>query len=226
MRVAPALTALVLTLAGCDDSVMVRLQTGARGFDVDADALALPDTMRDGDTIAQLACGPTEMCPSSADVPITCEASVCDPAARTISFALGEVVDVDQLTSDARELLGHVEAIEVVEASYDVPFNALTVPLPETELFWGPEGASHVDASLGVVALGVVPPIEAGAITSGAIALDAEGVDALSRYLVDTSRRVRFFARTRVDLAPGDAFPEGTARIGIDLHLEITGSLR
>lgn len=231
-RVARAIAACALLatgglLAACDDTVVVQLQTGPQRFEVSASALALPAALEDASsgTIASVPCGPMGMCPSSASVAITCEAGVCDPAPRTLSGPVGDVVDVDVLASEARSLLRRVDTIEVVEASYQVGANSLTVDLPETEVFWGPEGAADVDPAMGVVRLGVVPPLPAGSVDPGTVALDPVGVAALSDYLVGTSRRVRFFARTRVDLAPGDPFPAGSAAVLMDLRVRITGSL-
>lgn len=219
--------ALALLLVGCDDTVLVQLRSGPQSFDVDADALAVPAALEDPPgTIASLACGPMGMCPTSEAVPVTCEAGVCDPAPRTIGAPVGDVVDVDALVADAVEVLGTVETIEVMEAEYALPRNELTFDLPEIEIFWGPEGAVAVDPAMGVVQLGTIPPIPAGSTSSGAVALSAEGVGALSDYLVRTSRRVRFFARARVDFAPGDPFPAGSARITVDLAVRVTGSLR
>lgn len=219
--------AAALLLTGCDDSVMVQLRTGPQRFEVSADALALPAALEDpAGTIATVPCGPMGMCPSSAAVPITCEADLCDPAPHTLGGALGEVVDVDVLAADAVEILGTVETIEVVDATYAVPANGLTIDLPEVELFWGPEGAAAVDPAMGVQRLGALPPVPAGTTPSGAVALDPVGVATLSDYLVDTSRRVRFFGRMRLDLAPGGAFPAGAAVLTVDFAVRVTGSLR
>lgn len=218
-----------LMLAACDDTVVVQLQTGPLPFELGTSGLALPDALRDDSgaepVIATVSCGPMGMCPSTAAVPITCEAGVCDPAPRTLSAPIGDVVDVDVLASEARSLLGRVHTIEVLEASYVIASNSITVDVPEIEVFWGPEGATDVDPAMGVVRLGVVPPIAARSSLPGMLTLDAEGVGALSDYLVGTSRRVRLFARTRIDLVPGGAYPSGGMEMSVDLRVRITGSI-
>lgn len=232
MRFASRLAAVLVLVAvatGCDDTVVVQLRSGPQELDVSSDSLALPDALRDesaGDArIASLACGPMGMCPTTATVPITCEADVCDPAARTITTPVGGVVDFDALASDARSLLRQIDAIEILEATTTAAENTLSIDVPDIELFWGPEGATTVDPAMGVVSLGVLPTIPARSTAPGAAILDPAGVASLSAYLVGTSRRVRFFARTRIDLAPGGAFPEGYVRASVDLTVRITGSI-
>jgi hypothetical protein len=226
MRFASVLGALAL--AACNNSVVVQLRTGPQTFEVSTTDLMLPEAARDSadrTRIASLPCGPGGLCPASPEVPITCEGGVCNPAAVTISAPIGAVVDFDVLTASARELVRHIDTIEILEATYEIPMNTLTFEVPPIELFWGPEGAVDVDPSMGVVALGTMPAIPAGSTTGGAIALDGPGVAAMSDYLVHTSRRIRFFARTRVDLEPGGPFPEGSLRISVDMLVRITGSI-
>lgn len=222
-------SAIALLAMGCDDTVVVQLRSGPQELDVSADAVALPTSLRDdtaGDPrIASVPCGPMGMCPTTDTVAITCQADVCDPAPRTLSMPVGDVVDFDVLAADARSLVRQVEAIEILEATYAVAENTMTIELPDVEIFWGPEGASTVDPAMGVVALGVIPAIPARSTDPGAAVLDPAGVEALSDYLVGTARRVRFFARTRIDLAPGGPFPEGSLRASIDLTVRITGSV-
>ncbi len=213
-------------LAGCSDVLVLQLQTGPQAFDVSADGLAIPDALRGADgQIASVPCGPMGVCPTDAAVPITCEAGFCDPAPRTLSFPLGDVVDFDVLASGGRVLLRHIDAIEIVEGAYSVSVNSMTVPLPETELFWGPEGASDVDPAMGVVRIGTVPSIAAMTTVDGQLALDAAGVSLLSDYLVNTSRRIRFFARTQVDLEPGQPVPAGALSASVNLRVRITGTV-
>jgi hypothetical protein len=221
--------AMLVALAGCDDSVLVQLRTGPQPFEVSAASLGLPAALRDDSTgsslIASVACGPMGMCPASEGVPLTCVEAVCDPAQHTLSGPVGSVIDVEVLAAGARDLVRSIEAIEVVEARTQVGSNTLTVELPGTEIFWGPEAASDVDPAMGVVMIGWMPGIPAGWTGRGEIDLDPVGVAALSEYLVGTARRVRLFARTRVDLQPGDPFPEGSAQLTVDLTVQITGSV-
>lgn len=232
MRFASRLAAVLVFLAsapGCDDTVIVQLRSGPQELDVSSDSLALPAALLDEGSgearIASVACGPMGMCPTASSVPITCEAGVCDPAPRTIAIPVGGVIDFDVLASDARSLLRQVEAIEILEASTAVAENTLSIDVPDIEIFWGPEGATTVDPAMGVVALGILPAIPARSTEPGVAVLDPAGVAALSDYLVGTSRRVRFFARTRIDLAPGGAFPEGHVRASVDLTVRMTGSV-
>lgn len=232
MRFASRLAAalFVLSLApGCDDTVVIQLRSGPQALDISADSVELPTSLRDESSgaarIASLACGPMGMCPATATVPITCESGVCDPAPRTIAAPVGDVVDFDVLAADARSLVRQVETIEILEATTAIAENTMSIDVPDVEIFWGPEGATTVDPAMGVVALGVLPTIPARSTEPGAAILDPAGVAALSDYLVGTSRRVRFFARTRIDLAPGGAFPEGFVRASIGLTVRITGSV-
>lgn len=221
-----ALAALLPVFVGCDDSVVVQLQTGPQEFEVSTASLGLPMELRGSDgRIASVPCGPMGACPSSASVPVSCEASMCDPAARTISAPLGGVVDFDELLSEARTLLRRVDAIEVLAGTYTIPTNTLTVDLPETEVWWSPEAALDADPAMGAVLLARVPPVRAGDAVGGDIAVDPAGSAALSDYLVNTDRRVRFWARTRVDLNPGDPFPAGNLRVAVNVTVRVVGSL-
>jgi hypothetical protein len=221
--------AMAMSTSACDDSVVIVVQTGARPVGVDLGTLTVPDELRDEQDgqarLVTIPCGPSMMCPSIDLLPITCEESVCDPAPKTMSMPIGEVVDIDTLAAEARGFLRHVEAIEILEARYEIQSNTLTTEIPAVEIFWGPESATEVDPSMGVVALGVLAAIPAGSLEPGTIALDPGGVEALSDYLVWTSRRVRLLARTTVDLSPGDVIPEGALDATVDLRLRITGSL-
>lgn len=231
MRASPVLAVLAawVLLLACDDTVVVQLQTGPQPFELGTSGLALPPALREetegGARIATVSCGPMGMCPSTEEVPITCEGGVCDPAPRTISTPIGDVVDFDVLAADARSVLRRVETIEVLDARYEIAASTITIDVPEIEVFWGPEGATDVDPATGVVRLGVAPPIPSRSSAPGSLTLDAAGVGALSDYLVGTSRRVRFFARTRIDLAAGDAYPEGDLQASVDLRVRITGSI-
>lgn len=220
---------LLLVTVGCDDTVVVQLRSGPQEVEVGATALSLPTQLRDDASgtprIASVPCGPMGMCPSSASIAITCEAGVCDPAPVSIAVPAGDVVDFDVLAADARSLIRQVDAIEVIEGTYVIRENTLSIDTPEIEVFWGPAGATTVDPGMGVVALGTLPPIAARSTEPGALVLDPAGVAALSDYLVGTSRQVRFFARTRVDLAPGGAFPEGHLVLAVDMTVRITGSV-
>jgi hypothetical protein len=216
---------LALFSAACDGTITVTFQTGPQEFSVETDDLALPDELRDGDLIATLDCAPTGLCPASDVVTLSCEAGVCDPAPRTVS-ASGGVIDVDALLAETREVgLRVVDAYEVLEVRYDVQQSSLTVPTEPLEIFWGPGSAAGIDPELGVRPFGTVPAIGAGETPEGLVDLDDAGVLELSDYLVEREAQVRFFARTRVDLEPGDPFPEGSLRVSVNATLRAVGSL-
>ncbi len=224
-----SLLTIALATSACDDSVVFVVQTGGRPVDVDLGTLMVPNELRDEQEgqarFVTVPCGPAMSCPSTESFPITCEQSVCDPAPVTISTPIGDVVDVEALAADARGLLRHVDAIEILEARYEIQSNTLTTEIPAVEIFWGPESATEVDPAMGVVVLGVLAAIPAGATEPGTVNLDAGGVAALSDYLVSTSRRVRLLARATLDLSPGGVIPEGALEATVDLRLRITGSL-
>lgn len=220
-----AVLGLALLSVSCDGTISVTFQTGPQEFAVSTDELTLPTELRDGDRIASAPCGPMGLCPPSDVVTLTCEGGMCDPAPKTISAA-GGVVDVDALLADSREIgLRVVDAYEFVEVGYDVTQNTLTVPTEPIEVFWGPDGATAIDPALGVRPFGTVPSIAAGQTVMGQLQLDAAGVAELSDYLVDSGQRVRFFARTTVDLDPGDPFPEGSLRVNVNATIRAVGSL-
>ncbi|MBX3269835.1 MAG: hypothetical protein KF729_06220 [Sandaracinaceae bacterium] len=226
LRVRPAL-ALALALSGCDGTISVVFSTGRQELEVSTASLALPTELRGGDgTIASVSCGPMGMCPPSDAVTLECVGGVCDPAPRTISVPVGGVIDADALLSEAGEVgLRVVDSYAVERVRYEVSLNTLTVPVGEIAVFWGPEAATSIDPALGVRRFGTVPPIAAGATPSGELTIDGEGAAALSDHLVSTSRRVRFFAQTEVDLAPGDPFPEGSVRASVNATIRAVGRL-
>jgi hypothetical protein len=231
VRFLPWALVAALVLPGCDDTVVVQLRTGPRSGELGVAELALPaelreDTAGGASRIASYPCGPTAICPTvGADLAIACEAAICDPAPHVVTVALGEVIDVDVLAADARDLLRQVDAIEVIAASYAVASNTLTVDVEPVEIAWAPESDVDPEAGPELVTLGVIPRIGAGAMESGALVLEPDGVARLSAHLVGRSRRMRLFARMAVDLAPGGAYPEGALEGSVDLEMRITGSV-
>lgn len=216
---------VVVSLAGCGDAAKVTFPVGPLAVSVSTAELALPTELRDGDVILELPCGPMGMCPTSEALTVSCEAGVCDPAPTTIVVPLS-VVDVDTyIPDDFRALLNHIESFEVLDVTYAIELNTLNIRLPQIEVFWGPEGATTVDPAMGVVRFGSVPATRPGQTGSGMMSVDAAGAAALSDHLVDVSKRVRFFARTQVDLAPGDPFPEGRLDLNVSLRVRAVGSL-
>jgi len=57
------------------------------------------------------------------------------------------------------------------------------------------------------------------------MSIDGAGSAALSDYVVGVSRRVRFFARTQVDLAPGGPIPSGGATVTVNLTVRAIGRI-
>lgn len=224
LQVGMALAALGL-LCSCETpTATVNFQTGPLLFMARSSQFSLPDELRDGMQVASVPCDPMGRCPTSDTVTIACEAGTCDPQPTEISFPVGDVIDFDELASDLRELFKELDSVEITEISYEVRLNTLTVDTGDIELFWGPEGASDVD-SPGVHRLGVVPSLPARSTAMGLVDLDAEGNAALSDYVVGTSRRVRFFASTTVDLEPGGPFPAGELTVAVDMGVRATGTV-
>jgi hypothetical protein len=55
--------------------------------------------------------------------------------------------------------------------------------------------------------------------------IDADGSASLSDHVVGGNRRVRFFARTSIDLDPGDPIPMGGATITVNLTVRAIGRI-
>jgi hypothetical protein len=218
---------LLLPLAACNNAIVVELQTGAQEFDLETSSLGLPEQLRDdtggAPVVASVDCSMTGICPP-AGIAISCEGGLCDPDAVLVSVPVGDVVDFDALLSDAGTLLRFVDAIEIVSVAFQVAPNSLTLSLPDVRIYWGPETAVDV-SSPGVGLLGTIPTISAATETSGNMAIDANGSAAMSDFIVHTSRRVRFFAETMVDLEPGDPFPEGSAHVVVNLRVRAIGRI-
>jgi len=218
---------VALPLVACNNSIVVALQTGDQQFGVSASALNLPTELRDDTsgtaTIRTIDCSQTNICPSTTEVPVACTAGVCDPSAISFAVPVGDVVDFDALLQSAGTLLRLVDAIEIESVSYSVSPNTLTIDLPATTVLWGPESATETSASLQPI--GTVPSIPAHTQAMGEMDIDANGSLALGDYIVGTSRRVRFFARTAVDLAPGSPFPDGMATFTVNIRVRAYGRI-
>ncbi|HJL18816.1 MAG TPA: hypothetical protein RMH99_24350 [Sandaracinaceae bacterium LLY-WYZ-13_1] len=229
---APAVACLVplaVLLASCDGTISVTFATGPQVFDVTASALELPTELMTMDgTIDGVECGPMGMCPPGDVVTLTCEEGVCDPAPRTLSAPVGMVVDVEDLLAETREVgLRVVDTYDVEAVEYTIQRNTLSVPIGEVEVYWGPEAATTIE-SPEVHRFGTLPAIAAGEEGSGQMAIDPAGEAALSDYLVaggDRPPSIRFFARTRVDLDPGDPWPSGDLRVGVNVTVRAVGSV-
>ena len=213
-------------MGGCSNSVSLDLTSGPQTFELTAGSLEVPPSLVDPGTgrLMTLPC-PTGVCPTTAELPIVCRAEVCDPEPLTVSAPIGDVIDFDVLLREGSVVLRVVESLEVTRVSYSVTPNSLTVTIPETEIFWGPEGAAGVD-SPGVTLIGTMPLLPAATEQDGEMAIDAGGSQAMSDYVVRTgNHRVRFFARTSVDLAPGDRLPAGAATTTVNLTVRAAGRI-
>ncbi len=220
----PLLLLSVPALAGCNNMVVVELSTGAQTFELNAASLEVPSALRDSgsNTIASIDCSGTGICPSSAEVPVACEADVCNPGPITLAVQVGDVVDFNAIINEAGTLIRIVDEIEIRSADYAVSPNGLTFGVPQVEVLWAPETAVSVD---GATLLGTIDPIPAATAVSGEMIIDPGGSLALSDHVLGGSGRVRFFARTRVDLMPGDPFPEGLATATVNLRIRAIGRI-
>ena len=219
-----ASVALSLTLGACSNAIVIELQTGPQQFDLETSSLGLPVQLRDetggAPVVASIDCSAT-ICPPAA-IAISCSGGVCDPDPVLVHVPVGDVIDFNVLLSDAGTLLRFLDGIEIVSVAYQVSPNTLTLSLPNVEIYWGPENAVDV-TSPGVGLLGTMPGIAAASDASGNMAIDAAGSAAMSDFIVHTSRRIRFFAQTAVDLTPGDPFPDGSAHIVVNIRVRAIG---
>ena len=219
------LLACALGLTGCaSPEASISFSTGQLAFMVRSSDLSLPEELRDGSNVRELACGPMGFCPSAGRVMVVCEGGICDPSPTAVEIPVGSVFDFDEASSELESFFAELTAVRITSATYDVQANTLTVALPATDVYWGPEGATGL-GSPGVTRLGTIPEVAAGGLGSGEVALDAGGADALSDFLVGTARRVRFFARTTVDLEPGGPFPAGDLTVALELVVRAEGKV-
>lgn len=221
------LLASTLAAAGCSDGVEVNVSSGVRTFEVSLEDLMLPEQLRDESSgearIASVSCEP--LCPSTAEVAFECNGGICDPAPLNLVVPVGDVIDFQALISQAT-LVRFVDAIIIRSVEYGVASNTLNVDLPDTEIFWAPEGAATVDPATGARLLGTMGSVAAGTdVSGGQLQIDNTGAQLLSDYVLGTSSRIRFFARTRPNLDPGQPFPAGGATVSINMQLRIVGRL-
>ncbi len=222
-RIPVVLLLIVAPLASCGDLTATTFETGEISFSVSAASVEVPMSLQDDGRIAELPCPADGVCPSSELLTLTCERSLCNPAPRTVTSDVAGVIDFDELTGDLSFLFRSVDTIEIIELSYTVQANTLSVDLDGVEIFWGPEGAVDLDPALGVQLLGAMPFQSARTTSSGFAELDYIGTQALSDYLVSASRRIRIFVRTRIDLEPGGPLPEGDARVVAHMKVRVSG---
>lgn len=218
-----------LALGGCNNAVTVELVTGDQVFELSASAVELPTELRDSSTspatILAIDCSGTGICPSSTELSVTCVSGLCDPGPHTVTVPVGDVVDFDELLADARSVLRYVDSIEIVEVQYSVSPNSLTIPLPDVLVYWGPEGAADITAP-GVALLGTISGVGAmSALADEQMIVDPTGAALMSDYVIDVSRRIRFFAQTTIDLAPGGPFPDGSATVIASMRVRAIGRI-
>jgi hypothetical protein len=227
MRTIASLVPFVRALAGCGGTISVAFFTGPQQRYVTTAALALPPELDDGSgRVASVPCGPSGMCPSpSGAIVLTCEASVCDPAPTTLSVQVGEVVDVEALLRETRDIgVRRIESYTIEEVGYEVTLNTLGLDVGPVDIYWAPEAATAIDPALGVRRFGTVPLVANGTTPRGQIDIDEAGATALSDYLVATGSRVRFWAQTVIDLDPGDPYPAGgTLSVGVNVTITAVG---
>jgi len=228
------LVLVALGCFGCDNEVTVNFRSGPLDFILPASAGDFPVALREdapsGARLATVPCAADLPCPSFDGLDLSCAAGSCDPSPVEMAVAIGDVTDFDNFGEDGtadggdgrflNDIFTRVDRLEVREALYQVSHNTLTVDIPSIDLLWAPEGAVS-----GMTLLGTAPPQRAGTTGTGDVVMDSGGQTALSNYLVNTSRRVRFFATTEIDLEPGGHFPEGELRGSLQLALTAAGPL-
>ena len=220
-----ALLCAALGLASCGQTATATFSVGAE-VAISADELGLPTELMAMDgTVAALPCGPMGTCPSSAEAQVSCEADVCDPTPQEVSVPAGDVIDIDMIASDVESLFAEIDSIEILEVDYQIDANTLTFPTEPIEVFWGPPDVDTIDEAMGVRLLGTVPVVAAGETGAGSVALDVAGSTALSAYFETVAHRFRVFARTQVDLEPGQRWPAGSLSVAVRMRVRVSGSL-
>ena len=219
---------LMSLLAACGDSASIEFSVGAE-LELSASSLPVPGILREdgpsGAIVRVSECGPMGMCATSSEVPISCVADVCDPDARTVSFPVGDVYDLDELAGDAGAILTSVDRLEVLGAEYRVQQNTLTIPTEAVEVFWAPAGAVALSPEMGAQHFGTLPATIAGRTSEGDVTLVPAGQQGFSAHYADGNHQFRLFARTTVDLDPGGAFPEGALSVQLVTRVRIFGSV-
>jgi hypothetical protein len=166
------------------------------------------------------------MCPDlGASVPTMLEcnsANLCDPSPATVEAPVGMVIDIDEASGDLRSVLSVIDSIEISSIHVSLTDETLTFAVAPIDVYWGGEGATMADPANHLAQL---PAIPVGTPTGdfGEATIDAAGSAALSNYLVHTSHRIRLFAKTTVDIAPGDLFPAGTLGVDVTVTLVARG---
>jgi len=152
--------------------------------------------------------------------PASCVSMVCDPDPVEVTDILDDV-DID---GGASAIARNVDKLELLAADYVIRSNTFTFPIAPIEIYWGPPGAVDVDPAMGVMLLGTIPAIDAGATGPGTVLLDDAGNAALTDYLRGTAGQIRLFYRTTVNIDPGDPWPAGDIDVAVTLTIRATGN--
>lgn len=210
-----------LALLACNGTGSATFPLGAE-LELSAEALALPEALRDGASVASLPCGPMGMCPTSAESPVSCVADVCEPAPQTVVVDLG-VVDVDESARAFSSIFRSFESLEIEEMVARAERNTLNLDTEEIEVFWAPPGAVGLDE--GAHRLAIFPAVAAGTAGDLEVTLDEAGSEALSAHFANVSRRFKLFARSTVDVDAGDPWPAGSLRLAVVITVTVAGRL-
>ena len=127
------------------------------------------------------------------------------------------------LAGDTERLFRQIDTIEVLSVEFQIQQNTLSIATEEVEVYWAPAGA--VSAADGGALFGIVPSIAASETGEGTVALDADGLAAFTNYFETVGHRFRFFAKSEVDLEPGQAFPEGDLDVAVRMSVRVSGAL-
>lgn len=164
---------------------------------------------------------PSDVTAGGYTIQFQCQASLCDPVPFYVDGTAASV-DFSALSSTYVKVLSHVE---LKAADYQITQNSLNFAMEPIEIYWGSAGATAWNSS-GTHLLGTVPMISAMQTGEGSIQLDSAGNAALTSYLAGTSKQVKLFYRTRLDLAPGEPIPAGSVSVRMIFTIKATGSLR
>ena len=218
---------LIALGCGCDQTTSATFTVGLEA-DLSTADFPVPEELREdgpsGPVVRAVLCS-GGACPSAPSAPVTCVSEVCDPEPLTVSAPVGDVIDLDAYAGDLSEVVGEIDSLEILEITYQVQGNTLSIPVEDVEVFWGPAGAVAIDPAMGVQRMGTVPSIPAGATPDGAVNLDPAGTAAFTQYFETTAHRYRFFVRTGADLTPGGPFPQGDLAVTVRMRVRIEGSL-
>jgi hypothetical protein len=213
---------------GCSVPAIVDVNVGPFDYTITASRVMIPDALRDPGTmsIRRIACMNDMGCPqpSGGQPAVRCVDGACDPEPFEFMLA-SDVIDLNENASVQR-YGDRVTRIEVRGGVWEATTQGLRNPVGPTQVYWGPESASAID-SPGVQLLGTLPVIDLSTqdTATGMVEMDPAGSAALSDHLVRISRRLRLFARPRIDVAPGGPLPTGGIALRLQLAVHVEGQL-